>query len=846
MSKRDRGIFLFLAALWASSLIWFWSWWLRPEHNINGLRYAINSLVLIWTTIVPGYFVAIFARSRVPERTRPLPTDWRIAMVVTKAPSEPAGLVQRTLEAMLTQRFPHDTWLADEHPTVAMLDWCKRRRVRVSTRKGVVEYHNVNWPRRTKSKEGNLTYFYDVYGYEHYDIVVQLDADHVPEDGYLEEMIRPFLDPGVGYVSAPSICDDNAAESWSARGRLHIEGALHGALQAGYNGGLAPLCIGSHYAVRTRALKEIGGLGPELAEDHSTTLIMNAHGWRGVHALAAIAHGDGPGTFSDLAIQEFQWSRSLATIFLRYTPRYIGALPLRLKLQFMFSQAWYPLFALSMLASILIPIVALATARAWAGVAYVEFFVRMSFVTIAIVLIMRFIKNRGWFRPGGAKVLSWEGAVFLFARWPWALFGVTAAVVDWARGRTSSFRVTPKRADLSGTIPFTVLLPTLVISAASGLAVLLCHDVGSAAGFYVFAAINSLLYLGITVAIAILHSRENGDKMLSLGRPLGDGWPLKAAGIAALLTLSVTGVSLRAAAGFEALVWGLHPEESRMSVLVAANQKLTLGVYDPQRAFGTDDNIGIDHIFVSWVDNDQARIRKAFADARQQDRWLMVTVEPWPRDRQGGGANLLTEIASGGYDGEINDLCTTIADVGLPVLVRWGHEMDTGIGRYPWAKREPGVYIAAYRHFVDACRARTDKAYYVWSPAGADGLARYYPGRSYADIIGLSVYSFTSREMARYGRVRSFVENFGEKYDRVQRFDRPVMIAEFGVDGDSVHQRRWISAGLSSLRSFPLLEGIVYFNAKDQPDAWEAEYGIPDWTIDPHNLPTIGHLKPSP
>ncbi|MGO6907962.1 glycosyltransferase, partial [Rhizobium ruizarguesonis] len=131
----------------------------------------------------------------------------------------------------------------------------------------------------------NLAFFNDHYGYSRYDFVAQLDADHVPAPDYLFNMLRPFADPKVGYVSAPSICDKNASESWSARGRLYAEASMHGSLQAGYNGGLAPLCIGSHYAVRTVALKQIGGLGPELAEDHSTTLMMNAGGWRGVHAL---------------------------------------------------------------------------------------------------------------------------------------------------------------------------------------------------------------------------------------------------------------------------------------------------------------------------------------------------------------------------------------------------------------------------------------------------------------------------------------------------------------------------------------------------------------------------------
>ena len=81
--------------------------------------------------------------------------------------------------------------------------------VLVSTRKGRADYHRATWPRRTRCKEGNLAYFYDHYGYERYDFVVQLDADHVPQKDYLRNMLRPFADPAVGYVSAPSICDRN-------------------------------------------------------------------------------------------------------------------------------------------------------------------------------------------------------------------------------------------------------------------------------------------------------------------------------------------------------------------------------------------------------------------------------------------------------------------------------------------------------------------------------------------------------------------------------------------------------------------------------------------------------------
>ncbi len=136
---------------------------------------------------------------------------------------------------------------------------------------------------------------------------------------------------------------------------LYAEASLHGSLQAGYNNGWAPLCIGSHYAVRTASLEEDRRARSSLREDHSTTL-MNAGGWRGVHAVNAIAHGDGPATFADLVVQEFQWSRSLVTILLHTFSPACRPAAAELKFQFLFSQLWYPLFSTFMAVMFLLPV----------------------------------------------------------------------------------------------------------------------------------------------------------------------------------------------------------------------------------------------------------------------------------------------------------------------------------------------------------------------------------------------------------------------------------------------------------------------------------------------------------
>lgn len=556
-------------AVWFASFVYFWSWWLQPEHHTNWLGSVMTTLVLAWITLLTAYFLVVFYHAVKPCGSLRIPHDSRVAMVVTKAPSEPFEVVAKTLEAMLAQKFPdnalaYDVWLADEDPSAETMQWCHARGIQVSTRKGHADYHRQSWPRRTRCKEGNLAFFYDHYGYERYDFVAQLDADHVPEPDYLYQMLRPFADPAVGYVSAPSICDSNATQSWSARSRLLAEANMHGSLQAGYSGCMTPLCIGSHYAVRTAALKEIGGLGPELAEDHSTTLFMNAYGWRGVHALDAIAHGDGPRTFSDLVTQEFQWSRSLVMILLQYTPALLGRLPLRLKFQFLFSQLLYPMFALIMAMMFAMPVIALLRNENFVAVTYPDFFVHFVPMTLILIVLAFRWRATGTFRPVDAKVLSWESVLFHLARWPWALAGSLAALRDWMTGTFVDFRVTPKGSSEVDPLPWRVLAPYAVIALGSVVTVLLVNDAGESRGFYMFAIVNCLIYTALLLVILFHHERENNVRVTSRFRR-----PAMVGAMLSLLVLPGIATIQHGRDSVEGLAWGathLQLFEERYSV----------------------------------------------------------------------------------------------------------------------------------------------------------------------------------------------------------------------------------------------------------------------------------------
>ena len=511
LSRKQQAWLIVLVAAWITGVLFFYAWWFDLNHFNGSFRFVLNTLLVTWTSVVPAYLLFfVLQMKRVNPELR-LPGNWRVAMVTTRAPSEPFEVVQETVLAMIAQSYPHDTWLADEDPTEDIVAWCAAHGVRVSTRKNEAAYHRDTWPRRTKCKEGNLAFFYDRYGYNNYEYVAQLDADHVPEPGYLEAMLRPFLNESVGYVSAPSICDKNAGSSWSARGRLFAEAIMHGPLQAGYTNGFAPLCIGSHYAVRTKALQDIGGLGPELAEDHSTTLMMNGHGWRGAHAIDAIAHGDGPPTFADCVVQEFQWSRSLMVLLLTLLPKYWHQLSWPMRIQFLFGELWYPLFSTSIFVGLMLPVLAIATGQPWVDVSYLEFVLHTLPLCLLLLAIQYTLKQAGMLRPVDTPLLSWESALFQIVRWPWSLYGSLMGVWMVVRNQNVVFRVTPKGAVAPTSLPWKVLAPYIAILVFTFLPTMLVRDAGRASGYYFFIILTQIFYAAALFSLVLVHRHEIQD-----------------------------------------------------------------------------------------------------------------------------------------------------------------------------------------------------------------------------------------------------------------------------------------------------------------------------------------------
>jgi endoglucanase len=300
--------------------------------------------------------------------------------------------------------------------------------------------------------------------------------------------------------------------------------------------------------------------------------------------------------------------------------------------------------------------------------------------------------------------------------------------------------------------------------------------------------------------------------------------------------LAVTGIVLTGRDALPALTSGWEDMVTPITAELKHGQQVNYGVYDfgQRKSFADAKGLAIEHIFVSWLSSEASEtISRSFKYANDRNRWLMITIEPFSADGR-DRYRLLDDVAAGAYDSIITSVCRSIGSLQSPVFVRWGHEMERRDDRYPWAGLSGNSYITAYRHFAERCRADAPHALLVWSPKGDPGLADYYPGQTYVDLIGLSLYSLPAYDLEHFGKVLNFREAFTPKYNRALGFNKRMMITEMGVSGDTRHQANWMANFFRSLKHFPLLRTAVYFNAIDSAGAWPEKYGTPVWNIDPN------------
>jgi hypothetical protein len=206
----------------------------------------------------------------------------------------------------------------------------------------------------------------------------------------------------------------------------------------------------------------------------------------------------------------------------------------------------------------------------------------------------------------------------------------------------------------------------------------------------------------------------------------------------------------------------------------------------------------------------------------------ILTLEPWQPD--GGTIQpdyALARIAAGSVDPQLDAWARNLAEWGQPVVLRFGHEMNTD--RYPWSVGVNGNsaadYLAAWRHVRDRfSAARADNVSFMWCPnapyEGAANMAESFPGSDSVDLLGLDGYNWGDGDGHTW---KTPEEIFGEGIKQLRALDpvHPIVIAETAsVEGPAsgTDKAAWIKALVDFLMRQDRVSGFVWFQMNKERD----------------------------
>ena len=362
-SAGERAALALLTSLNALTALVFIGWLLLPAHipgagvvgfggwRLGVARVAFCVVISVETIrLVQNIAVWLFASSMKDPVPKAPPRGLRIAMLTTIVPAkEPIDVLERTLRAMRQVRYRGqvDVWILDEGDDPAVRAMAERLGVHHFSRKGIPKYNQARGPYRARTKAGNHNAWRDNYE-RYYDVVAQMDPDHVPLPCFLERTIGYFRDPDVAFVVAPQVYG-NMYENWVSHGASVQQYLFSGVVERGGNGLDAPLLIGTNHLYRPAAWHEIGGYQDSIIEDHLTSMRVQGtinpvtgQPWRGVYTPDVLAIGDGPESWTDYFNQQKRWAYGIWEILLKRKLRAGIRLRPRQRLLYGLVQFYYP------------------------------------------------------------------------------------------------------------------------------------------------------------------------------------------------------------------------------------------------------------------------------------------------------------------------------------------------------------------------------------------------------------------------------------------------------------------------------------------------------------------------
>lgn len=290
--------------------------------------------------------------------------------------------------------------------------------------------------------------------------------------------------------------------------------------------------------------------------------------------------------------------------------------------------------------------------------------------------------------------------------------------------------------------------------------------------------------------------------------------------------------------------------------LIINPDTIFLGIYDNHYKNSFDNILSLEdslqinmpfiQLYVAWGDKPEEHFPIKYVKAIYNlGSTPFITWEPWLNDfdreehglpfKKDPNKNGLKDIVNGDYDYYIDKWAADLKDFGEIVFIRLGHEMNDPY-RYPWGPQnnKPEDFITAWRYVVNRFRAqKVDNAVWVWSPHPAYLLYNeYYPGNDYVDWVGVGALNYGT--VALWSKWWSFDEIFGDYYDRLAAFGKPIVITEFGSLAVGGQRSQWYEQAFTNLpEKYPQLKAILFYNNNNDNTTLNKSL---DWSLNEDTL----------
>jgi cellulose synthase (UDP-forming) len=286
-----------VSLLWGVGyLIWRIGWSGEGASPVAFGMLLVTEIYGIWALGT----LAWFSWSR-PPATRPAATPGRSVDVYVCTYDEPTEVVAATLAGCRALTYPHTTYLLDDG---------RRAEMEELARVAGAEY--LTRPDNSHAKAGNIN---AALTRTEGELVLMLDADHVPMPDALDAMVGYFDDDRMGLVQSPHDFFNHDSAQHYAVGR-HEQSLFYRVVCPGKDRHGAAYWCGSAALIRRQALLDIGGVATEtIAEDFHTTIRMLRHGWKSRYHDEVLVQGLAPHDLGSYLLQRDRWARGNLAVF---------------------------------------------------------------------------------------------------------------------------------------------------------------------------------------------------------------------------------------------------------------------------------------------------------------------------------------------------------------------------------------------------------------------------------------------------------------------------------------------------------------------------------------------------